>query len=369
MKKLVAGLMLTTFLVSCGGTPPFPTEETASEDDTGDGTDDTATPITGDRVVPPGTTSPSPALGLFRNEARDTEGENIGNGYANEVRYDAANDTFSVNNLGFDGFNTYQRGTAVGSLNGEFQVYEGASVVPDSVTGAPISQFTHRAIYGVSRLNGPDGVTPTSSFAIVRTGNYIPYGFGGFVYQREGSVTLPATGQAEFKGKAAGIRDFNGDGGLQYSTGDMRVAIDFNDFDDDTGLRGDAVLGELTNREIYDINGNNITQTVLDNINESVGNVDDNAAFAITTLPAAVFTVGPGVLDNNGDLIGSVTSTVRTADGGQQYESGKYYAIVSGDDPDEIVGVLVMENTDDFEGATTRDTSGFIVYRDPAIQP
>ena len=81
-----------------------------------------------------------------------------------------------------------------------------------------------------------------------------------------------------------------------------------------------------------------------------------------------MFTIGPGVLDDNGDLVGEVTSTFINLDGNAvEYEKGKYYAIVSGDTPDEIVGIMVLENTADFDGVTTRDTSGFVVYRDGDI--
>ena len=52
--------------------------------------------------------------------------------------------------------------------------------------------------------------------------------------------------------------------------------------------------------------------------------------------------------------------------GGELYEEGTFYAIVSGDSPDEIVGVFVLET----RGAEReRDTGGFIVYRDPTIRP
>ena len=38
---------------------------------------------------------------------------------------------------------------------------------------------------------------------------------------------------------------------------------------------------------------------------------------------------------------------------------------MAGDDSQEIVGVLVLENTAEAQGVTARDTSGFIIYRDP----
>ncbi|AXI47438.1 hypothetical protein C1J03_16335 [Sulfitobacter sp. SK012] len=356
MKFKLASVALCLTLAACSGGNPFEDDDDSGTGD--DGTTDGGTGITRDGV-PPGTESPSAGTGLFRSEI-PTDG---GNGFARGISYDGDSDTFTVDNLAFDGANTYQRGRAVGSLGGgEFAVYEADAQYPDSITGAAVNQFTHRAIYGVSRNRDSDG-DPTTQFAIVRTGAYIPYGFGGFIYQRGGSVDLPTTGQAIFRGQAGGLRDFDGAGALQYSTGDVAIAIDFDDFNESTGGRGDGVQGQLTNRQVFDINGNDITANVTTRIN-------DLNSSSIQSIPAAIFTVAPGVLDNNGDLVGELTSRFVNDNGDVvEYESGNYYAIVSGDDPDEIVGVMVLENTSEFRDATVRDTSGFIVYRDPNVQP
>ena len=227
---------------------------------------------------PDGTTGTSGATAKSSIKRTEVKDGASGNGYAEDFKYNAEDDTFEVDGLGFDGGNVYQRGSAVASL-GPFRVYEGDSTFTDPQTGAVINQFAHRAIYGVS----PNGRT---SFAVVRTGAYIPYGFGGFVYQRAGGVTLPSTGQAIYQGNYAALRDFNGVSGLEYATGDMQVAIDFNDFND-----GSAVAGQVDNRAIYDINGNNITGDVI-----SALNADLEPENAITELPTLVFAVGPSVL-------------------------------------------------------------------------
>lgn len=69
------------------------------------------------------------------------------------------------------------------------------------------------------------------------------------------------------------------------------------------------------------------------------------------------FEVGPDVLDDNGDLVTEIVSI--NADG-TVYEEGTFYAIVAGDNPDEVVGVFVLEAEDE---VLSRDTSGFILYR------
>lgn len=297
-----------------------------------------------------GTSSASAGSPIQRLEPTEAEGGKPGDGYAQSISYDAATDTFSVDNLGFDGDNTYSRGTAVSDL-GPYAVYEADAQISDPQTGTPITQFTHRAIYGVS-------TSTNTSFAIVRTGAYISYGFGGFVYQRDNSVILPASGQAAYSGELAGMRDFDGAAGLQYTRANIDIAIDFDDFNDTTGARGDAVSGNITNRRVFDINGNDITAQVVAGIN-----TEDNAS--LSQIPVATFTVGPGVLDNAGEISGEVSSSFVDNNGNPKtFETGNYYAIVSGPTADEIVGIVVTETTAGLpSGITARETGGFIVYR------
>jgi hypothetical protein len=322
----LAALSLATILAACSGNPLV--------------SDSTDTII--DRDLPPGTTTPSASIAILRSEP--TIGGEIGDGFARDISYDSGSDTFSVDNLGFDGDNSYTPGVAVGSL-GPYAVYEGPETFPDSVTGVPIGQFIHRAIYAV----GPGGRT---EFAIVRTGSYVDYGFGGFVYQRNDGVTLPTTGQAGYTGEYASLRDFKGRGGLEYGTGQMEMAIDFEDFND-----GNAVQGYVYNRAIFDIDGNDITADILASM-EKDGDIP-------TVLPVITFTVGPGVIDANGEIIGKVTSNIERTDSSlDAFESGSYYAIVSGANADQVVGVIVTTASDGrFDGVTVRETGGFILTR------
>lgn len=347
MSRFIVAAATALALSACGGgSNPF----TDSSDTGSDSGTDTGTAIDSDRTVPPGTASPSPATGIFRSEPTSSESAYIGNGYASDISYDAATDTFTVDNLAFDGDNTYSRGTKVSSLAGKYAVYEADQLYTDPQNNTAVNQFTHRAIYGVSS-------TGDTKFAIVRTGAYADYGFGGFIYQRENGVTLPTSGQATYSGVMAGMRDFSGAGGLEYTTADIDIAIDFDDFNESTGSRGDAVQGTISNRKIYDINGADITDAVLTRIN-----TDQN--ITLRSYPVATFTVGPGVLDDNGEMLGQLTSQYVDSNGtAQLFESGNYYAIVSGDKADQIVGVVVLENTIDPVAEAVRETSGFIVYR------
>lgn len=346
MKPYYVALAALLVLSTCGsgGNPFTETDETEEEEDT---TTDTGDPIDSDRVVPPGTDSPSASVGIFRSEPSSTDDVYNGNGYAQSISYDSTDDTFTVDNLGFDGDNTYARATPFGNL-GPFAVYEGDQVFPDNFDDDLISQFSHRAIYGVS-------TSGNTQFAIVRTGSYIDYGFGGFIYQRDNDVTLPTTGQALFSGKSAGLRDYSGRSGLEYTTSDVAIAIDFDDFNETTNSRGDAVRGYFTNRQIFDTDGVEITDDIIARFNEA-----NNTS--LEAIPSLVFDVGPGVMDDNGEIIGTLASYYTNSDGTiDKFEEGNYYAILSGE-AEEIVGVVVVENDNDPTADLVRETAGFIVY-------
>lgn len=359
MKHVRLLLLAAVLLSGCDGNPFV--EDTGT--DTGGGTDGGGTDtggITTEGGLPPGTTSPTAATGIKRYEPKgtDTSNGNSGNGFVTNVQYDAAGDTFKVDNLAFDGNNAYVRGVKVGSL-GTTAVYEGKPSVPDSFSGQPVDQFEHRALYGV----GADG---TVQYAIVRTGGYVGYGFGGFIYQRSGGVTLPAEGvgtgspdnpgyrgQAHYSGTTAGLRDFKGRGGLEYATADMTMDIDFDDFND-----GNGVKGEIYNRRVFDMDGNDITQDIVDAlIAKSKTNQDG--------LPVIAFSVGPGVMNDNGEIVGLLSSSYYTGAGTlESFDEGKYYALVSGSNAENVVGVFVVESADPrWSGVTARETGGFILDR------
>ena len=369
LKNQIISLALIAGIAACSGGNPFQEDTSTDGGATDGGTvgDGEGTGIERDGI-PPGTVSPSPGDSLFRSEpAVAGDGVDQGNGTATGFNYNSADDTFTIDNLAFDGDRPYDRGTLVSSLNnGEFAVYEAPAVAIDPVNDQAINQLGYRAVYGVSRnrITNADGTTsntPTTQFAIVRTGSYIDYGFGGFIYQRDNGVNLPNTLQATFRGRSAGLRDASNAGGLQYTTADVTIDIDFDDFNDGATIRGDGVKGRIFNRRIIDLDGNDITSTIANTLGDG-----------ITSIPDAVFVVGPDVLDDNGDLITEIQSSLTfTNDVGVTtsvpYETGQFYAIVAGDDPDEIVGVFVLETQN--QDINARDTGGFIVYRDPDVQP
>jgi len=294
---VLLGLLIGLSACNSGGTNPF-IENQAEADGTAGTTDtttDTGAPISSDRTLLPGTVNPNSDDTIFRTEARSSDGSDNGNGFAEDFEYDSATDTFTVGNLAF---------------------------------------------YAI----GPDGET---SIAIVRSGAFINFGFGGYIYQRNGSVVLPETGQAIYNGTAnyGGLRDFEGQGGIEYVTGDMFVQIDFNDFNEGAG-----VVGVVSNRRVYDMDQNDITANLLPGLGGG------------TQLPPLRFKIEPGVLDANGELTGTIES-VNTNDG-EVFETGQYFAVLSGPNARNITGIVVVTGEDPRDDQVTfRETAGFFATR------
>jgi hypothetical protein len=361
---------------SAGGTPPPATTPPET-------TSPAPTPPTIDQIsgtaLPPGTASPTPTSAIVRLEATGS-GDYDGNGFARGFRYvaptpDGGGDTFYVEGLAFDGGQpdgtAYTRVTIAPDtplpLGTGFAAYEGPSTVPDFLTGDTIDQLQHRAIYGVS-------TSGRTQFAIVRTGAYSGYGFGGFIYQRNDTgdgigvvmPSLPTQGQATYSGPYAGLRDFNGTGGLEYVTGAARMDIDFGGFSGNcTAARcADAVRLSVTGRQIFNEAGEDITEAVWTAINTE-------RSASLSALPVLRFKIGTGVLTANGEITGSIDSTFTNNEGrGVVYEEGNYYAIMAGDHTTlaggggEVVGIVVVEGEASHRGgATFRETGGFIVQR------
>ncbi|NAZ36501.1 hypothetical protein [Rubellimicrobium sp. CFH 75288] len=351
MLRILLLLGLVAVLPACGDGQPFfedPPGGDGGGDDGGgdDGGDDGG--VGGDPDLPPGTERPTPQARIFRFEAEDGQG----GGFVRSVRYDAATDRFTVDNLAFDGDRPYRRDRDVPTLSGGgrgepvYAVYEARTFERDAQTGRPIRQLEYQAIYGVSARTVREGgqELPASRFAIVRTGSYAGYGFGGFVYERNGGVVLPASGQARYDGEYAGMRVFDGRPGLEYTRGDVDMAIDFRDF-----RQGRGVRGEITNRRAFDQQGRPVP------LGTGEGELP---------LPDLLFTIGPGTMTPNGEMTNALGSRIvrdgRVAD----YETGRYYAILGGRNADEVVGVFVVESDDPrFDGVRAQETGGFILYR------
>lgn len=221
MFRIITPISALLLLTACSDPHPFDfgtggTTTGGVTDNTTGTTTDEAAEDTGTLDIgtssPDGTAAPTATGSIFRFESRDGSG----GGLVTSVTYNSVDDEFTVDNLGFDGANVYERGAAVDTLGvvlRQYAVYDADDIAFDELDGDPINQNgPYRAIIGVSD-NLVDGEA-RNAFAIVRTGGYRDYGFGGFIYQRNGGVTLPTTGQAHFGGEYAGIRVFQGAPGL-----------------------------------------------------------------------------------------------------------------------------------------------------------
>ena len=129
---------------------------------------------------------------------------------------------------------------------------------------------------------------------------------------------------------------------------------------EDTGRFEGAVDGFVFNRRVFDINGNEITSDILARVGE------ENDA-TLTQIPTIRFIITQNSLDQNGEMFGQVFSTfVDNAGDAVNFEEGNYYAVLSGDDAEELVGVIVTQTTlDPSSPGGARDTTGFTIYREP----
>ncbi|MCG6904434.1 MAG: hypothetical protein LJE68_17325 [Rhodobacter sp.] len=246
------------------------------------------------------------------------------NGNTQSVTYDSGTDKIMINNLPFDGTGVFDRDnvlpTLVAGPNG-FTIYENNNIT---------ERRAYKTIYGAS-------ASGNSSVAITRTGDYQGFGFGGFVYERNGGVTLPSTGQATYTGNYAGVRVFTGTGGLQYTTANATLIVDFEDFD-----ATDAVEGTLTNRQYFDQAGN-----------------------PLGILPTLIFSTGS--ITDAGEIGGTVSSQVLSGGVLTAFESGEYYAVLSGPGANEMVGVIIVTGDDPNDildagpNTTVQETGGFIL--------
>ena len=307
MYKPLAALAAALAVGACEGNPFAPA----------DGGPTTAPTVVGGVTLPTSETAPSASSPISRTET---------DGQAKDITYNASTDKITIDNLPFDGTGVFDRDdvlpTLVAGPNG-FQIYENNN---------PDPRRAYKTIYGQS-------TSGETSVAVVRTGDYQGYGFGGFVYARNGGVTLPTTGQAIYTGNYAGLRVFDGASGLEYTTADARIEVDFEDFN-----ATDAVEGTLTNRQYF-----------------------DQAGTLLGTLPTLVLRTGS--ISDAGEIGGTAQSQVVVSGVPETFESGQYYAVLSGDPADEMVGIIVVTGQDPRtgsplsggEGVTVQETGGFIV--------
>lgn len=314
MRKPMTALAAVFVFTACDGNPFATTATTTTTTPT-----TPTTPVTvtlGGATLPSGTGSTAvPAAGspVVRYET---------DGSTQDVTYDAVTDKIMIDNLPFDGTGVFDIDDVLPTLVPTgFQVYENNNIT---------ERRAYKAIRGVS-------ASGETSFTVVRTGDYQGYGFGGFVYERAGGVTLPTTGSATYTGQYAGMRVFEGAGGLQFTSADATIEVDFEDFN-----ANDAVEGRLTNRRFY-----------------------DQAGTLLGTLPTLFLATGQ--ISPEGEIGGTAVSQVLSGGVLAPFEAGAYYAVLSGDPANEMVGIIIVTGDDPNDildggpNVTVQETGGFIV--------
>lgn len=291
MTRVWMGLALGFGLAACGGTPPF-----------------------GGDVGPdaePGADAGEGSVFLI-DEPRFLR--------LNNIEYDAGSDTLRLNNIPFDDdANIYNRVAGTAFTNG-FGAYESAQDGPGELQYFAIFQ---RSASGNSQV------------AAVGTDQYVDFGYGGAGAQRlsSGVPTLPTGGAFYvFTGEYAAVRTTvrtAGPNEIGFVTGDVRLTVDFDDFD----ITG-AIQGFVTNRELYDETGAPLGALSTD------------------------ITLQDSTIDRD-------TGTVVMADafeldaGGSQVRSGSWSAVLAGPAGTEIAGYVLVGDGGSSDG-DVQEVGGFI---------
>jgi hypothetical protein len=288
------GLALGIGLAGCGGTPPFG----------GDAVDDGG------------------ADDGVGNVYLDEQGEFL---TLNNIAYDPDSDTLTLNNIPFDDpDNAYERIRTEKFTNG-FDAYQSAPALG-----------TNEIQYFAVFRRSDSGLTQV---AAAGTTAYIEFGYGGAGAQRlgGGTPTLPNNGIYSYSGEYAGVRTNlnagpSGENVVTYVTGDVELAVDFDDFDD-TGTIG----GFVTNRALYNDAG------------QPIGALDGFISLQDSTIDFTTATV--------------VTANASEVVGGDVVRSGNWEGVLAGPGGSEVAGILFVEGATGNNNNGIREVGGFIAER------
>ncbi len=242
----------------------------------------------------------------------------------NNISYNPDTDTLTLNNIPFDDpDNAYQRipGT---KFNNGFNAYQ----------SAPAPGTNEIQYFAVFRRSD----SGHSQVAAAGTTAYVDFGYGGAGAQRLGAApSLPSNGIYSYSGEYAGVRTSlnagaNGENTINYVTGDVELAVDFDDFDD-TGTVG----GFVTNREIYD------------NAGQPLGALDGFISLQDSTIDFTNATIE--------------TATASEVVGGNIVRSGNWEGVLAGPGASEVAGILFVEGSTGNANNGIREVGGFIAER------
>lgn len=308
--KFVLFPMLMSGLVACG----------SNNVSVGlDGDDDTEFTVVGDLR---GTENPTAAGSIVRLHAGDPEDDYTLS--ADSVEVQDGGDTLIITGMPFDGDEDRYVSFETAGTNGDFTVYRNEQMqATDPLSGIPIGQARYLAVHQESA----DGLTYVT--VVASTHNTENRNLEGFIYGRNGGVTLPTVNQAGYGGDYAGVRFFDDSNTTQveYVSGTMTMAIDFENLNSPG-----ALYFSVANRQAFDEDGN------------LLGNLTPIGGFAEN------FVIDPqGEFQAEGET-GIVNAAVFDEDEGEYVANGTIsvgdgtiHGVLAGDNAQTIVGTIVLE--------------------------
>lgn len=279
----------------------------------------------------PGTENPTAGGSIIRFHERD---ESDGDYYLDSsVEVQDGGATIIVEGMPYDG--DADRYTQIGTI-GDFALYENADKVAfDPIDGDPIPQLDYLAVHQES-ANGLTYVTIVASSAPDR------HGLDGFVFGRNGGVTLPTTDQARYEGTYAGLRTFEEETRIETISADIVVTIDFENLNS-----AGAFTFSVTNR---------------------VATPETGPTFALPDFGGFAENFA---LDNQGEFEAEGETGVQnsasfdpdsgewtTTEGGISAGAGTIHGVLAGSNAQTIAGVLVLEGGDYIIGDIFLDADG-----------
>ncbi|MFD2173706.1 hypothetical protein [Rhodobacter lacus] len=236
---------------------------------------------------------------------------------ANSFTYDATKDEIHINNLPFD-------------LDGTYQKVDGLTVDGQQVYRNADGARNYYALY-------VQGSNPLTAASVAATDSYIDYGYSGTMFRGTGDIDLPTDAQATYEGTYQGIRIYETGGAHGFSSGTVKMVVDFEDFDN-TGL----ISTSIGNRVAYDASG-----------------------AAIGTLPGLVV----GDTQHSDGVIQATPISEGYGDTATG-ASGTLAGIFGGENGDQVAGVLVLEGPDALDAdVRVRETGAFVIDQVSLIRP
>ncbi|WP_417270230.1 hypothetical protein [Celeribacter sp.] len=250
--------------------------------------------------------------------------------------------TLTIHGMPFDGDDdeyirlvTAENVNGTAGTNGDFYIYRNSeSTAPDSGGGSGVDQFDYLAIHQTSADNRAYVTLVASA-----SHNEDSINLDGFVYGRNGGVTMPTENQGRWEGDYAALRTFDEQKRIEYISATMGLDIDFEELGSPGALKFD-----ITDRKLYASDG-----TLLGDLTPFYAfaenfSIDANGEFQaegqLGTVLGTVFDDDDGVYVANGELSAG---------------TGTIQGMLAGNNGETIVGTLVLVGGNEITGSAFFD--------------